>query len=285
MNTRPYRREQVLDRLRQTLRDRRPIVGAGCSSGLITRAAVAAGADLIFVYNTGRSRLMGLRTTGRLNHPNPTTMRMHAEIANVAGEVPIVGGADARDPSYSNLDRLAEAWLTTGFDGLVNFPSANINDDATKSLINQGLSRDSDLVRAARERNLFTAVYSYTEDHTRSLVEAGADVVVPHAGWTTGGQLGAGSNARSLDESCEHVQRLIEAAREVNPRIIALAHGGAIATAVETEYLYAHTDAQGFVGASSIERIPVEQAIVSAVKDYKAISLRNRGEGEGEANG
>ena len=34
-------------------------------------------------------------------------------------------------------------------------------------------------------------------------------------------------------------------------------------------YIYEHTDAVGFLGASSIERIPIEQPLTDAVKDFK----------------
>ena len=58
-------------------------------------------------------------------------------------------------------------------------------------------------------------------------------------------------------------------ARE-NPEVIVLAHGGPISSAEDTRYLYEHTDAQGFLGASSMERIPVEAAIIDAVRAFKA---------------
>ncbi|MBV9579084.1 MAG: phosphoenolpyruvate hydrolase family protein, partial [Chloroflexi bacterium] len=59
-------------------------------------------------------------------------------------------------------------------------------------------------------------------------------------------------------------------ARRENPDVIVLAHGGPISSADDTRYLYAHTDAQGFLGASSMERIPVEAAIVDAVRAFKS---------------
>ena len=41
----------------------------------------------------------------------------------------------------------------------------------------------------------------------------------------------------------------------------------------DVSYVLQRTTAQGFVGASSIERLPVESAIVGAVKAFKKISL------------
>jgi predicted TIM-barrel enzyme len=77
-----------------------------------------------------------------------------------------------------------------------------------------------------------------------------------------------------LAEAAAATQAMILAAREVNPAVIALAHGGPIAEPDEVAYVLTHTDAQGFVGASSMERLPVERAIVKVVQDLKALTLK-----------
>ena len=51
----------------------------------------------------------------------------------------------------------------------------------------------------------------------------------------------------------------MEGAWNVDPDVICLAHGGPFAEPEDTRVLYERTDAQGFVGASSIERIPIEK--------------------------
>ena len=108
-----------------------------------------------------------------------------------------------------------------------------------------GLKRDFEMVEIAREKDYFTICYGYTEEQTVGLAAAGCDVIVPHAGWTTGGLAGAGASALSLDQACEHVQHLIDLARQENPEIICLSHGGPIAGPEDTRYLYEHTDCPG----------------------------------------
>ena len=66
---------------------------------------------------------------------------------------------------------------------------------------------------------------------------------------------------------------MIDAARAVKPDVIALAHGGPMEDPEDVAYVLERTTAQGFVGASSIERLPVETAVVGAVKAFKKISL------------
>jgi predicted TIM-barrel enzyme len=271
--TRSFTRQQILERLRASIAAGKPIVGAGSSSGLIAKSAAAGGADIIIVYNTGRTRLMGLATSHLLNHANPTTLAMYREIANVVRDTPIVGGAEAQDPTYfNNLGRLVDDHRETGYDGLINFPTSFAQPD--RNSVNLGLPLDFEMVRLAREKDYFTICYGYTEEQTQGLAAAGADVVVPHAGWTTGGLAGAGKSAMSLEASCDHVQKLIELARKENPEIICLAHGGPLSSPEDLQYLYDHTEAQGFLGASSAERIPVERAVVETVQAFKSYRPR-----------
>lgn len=271
-----FSRTQILERLRAQLDQGKPIIGAGTSSGLIAKSAEAGGADLIIVYNTGRTRLMGLATSHLLNHANPTTMAMYREIANAVRESPIIGGAEAQDPTYWNdLDRLLDDYQETGFDGLINFPTSFAQPD--RNDVGLGLPLDFEMVAKAREREFFTICYGYTAEQTKGLAAAGADVVVPHAGWTTGGLAGAGKSAMTLEQSCEHVQSLIELARAENPDIICLAHGGPLSSPEDLQYLYDTTDAQGFLGASSAERIPVERAVVETLEQFKSYAPRVAG--------
>ncbi|MFC6357099.1 phosphoenolpyruvate hydrolase family protein [Luethyella okanaganae] len=270
-----FTRTQILDRLREQIAAGKPVIGAGSSSGLIASSAAAGGADIIIVYNTGRTRLMGLPTSHLLNHANPTTLAMYSEISNVVADCPIVGGAEAQDPTYLDLHRLVDDYYETGYDGLINFPTVGPDPvrGADRASVGLGLRRDFEMVKIARDRDYFTICYGYTEEQTIGLAAAGCDVIVPHAGWTTGGLAGAGVSAMTLEASAEHVQNLIQLARKENPDIICLSHGGPISSPDDTGYLYTHTDSQGFLGASSAERIPVERAVIDTVTAFKSRRL------------
>ncbi|QMU97163.1 phosphoenolpyruvate hydrolase family protein [Microbacterium esteraromaticum] len=267
-----FSRTEIIRRLRSEVDAGRPIIGAGCSSGLIARAAVAGGADLVIVYNTGRSRLAGLPTSATGNHANPTTMAMYREIANVVPDVPIVGGAEAADPTYLyDVPRLVDDYVRTGFDGVINFPTTGARNthNPERDAVGLGVHRDYELVAAARAADTFTICYAYTEEQARGVTEAGADAIVPHVGWTTGGFVGAGASALELDAACERVQSFLEVARAVNPDVFVLSHGGPLEGADSTRYLYENTDAQGFLGASSVERLPVEAGIVETIHGFR----------------
>jgi predicted TIM-barrel enzyme len=90
-------------------------------------------------------------------------------------------------------------------------------------------------------------------------------------GLTTKGSIGADTSL-TLEQSAERVQDICNAARDVNPEIIVLCHGGPIAMPEDAEYVLQNTDGvNGFYGASSVERLPVEQALTEHVRRFKAI--------------
>jgi predicted TIM-barrel enzyme len=289
-----YTADEIMKRLRKTIADGRPVVAAGASAGIIAKCAEIGGADLLIVYSTGRSRMMGL-PTWELGHSNPVTLGMYDEIANVADEVPIVGGAEAQDPTSRRLSRLIDDFQSTGFDGIINFPTYGMQDledrsgvdlrgHEDRSSVGLGFGREVELIRLTAERGMFTVAYVHTRAQAQAMAAAGVHVQVPHAGWTTGGIAGAGtSTALTLEQACETVQDLAEVTWQENPDAIVIGHGGPLAAPEDTMYLYEHTDLQGFLGASSIERIPVEQAIVGITRAFKDQHLRSHAAQSGEA--
>ncbi|KAI5395697.1 hypothetical protein KIW84_062031 [Lathyrus oleraceus] len=89
----------------------------------------------------------------------------------------------------------------------------------------------------------------------------------------------------SLDESVVLVQAIADAAHRSNPNIIVLCHGGPISGPEEAEFIMTRTKGvHGFYGASSMERLPVEQAITNAVKQYKYLGLSDTNFGNNDAN-
>jgi predicted TIM-barrel enzyme len=136
-----------------------------------------------------------------------------------------------------------------------------------------GYGLEVDMIRLAHERNLLTAPYVFSDDEATDMAKAGADVLVPHMGLTTGGAIGAAS-AKTLDESVQLVQAMHDAAKRVNPDILVLCHGGPIAEPDDAAYVLANTDGVvGFFGASSMERLPTEVAMTENMRRFKSIPV------------
>lgn len=278
-------RAKILSGLRGTLANGDVIIGAGCSAGIVAKCAELGGADLIVCYSTGKSRIMGLRTEV-IGHSNPRTLEMYDEISNVVNDTPIIAGIEANDQTTYDLGIVIDRFVERGFDGFINFPTVGNHEHVSDfflreyeniaSSLNQpwGFAREVELIRRLRERDIFTMSYVFNAGQAARMVGAGVDVVCAHVGGTAGGLIGF--PADPMEEALANTQRIMEGAWDVDPDVICLAHGGPFAEPEDTRVLYERTDAQGFVGASSIERIPIEKAVMSAVTTFKNHKIRKR---------
>jgi len=137
-----------------------------------------------------------------------------------------------------------------------------------------GYGLEVEMIRLAHQMDLFTTPYAFRVEEARSMAEAGADVVVAHMGLTTKGAIGA-TTSLTLEEAPARVQSIANAAREVNPDVIVLCHGGPISMPEDAEYVLQRTEnVHGFYGASSMERLPTEVAIKEQMEKFKAVRFK-----------
>jgi predicted TIM-barrel enzyme len=129
------------------------------------------------------------------------------------------------------------------------------------------------MIQEAAEQEMLTCPYVFTEKQAREMTEAGADVIVSHMGLTTSGDIGAES-ALDLEEAAGRVQVHHDAAKAVNEDVIVICHGGPIAWPDDAEFVLENTEGVvGFFGASSIERLPTEEAIENQAREFKGIDI------------
>jgi predicted TIM-barrel enzyme len=273
-------REQALERLRAQVRDGRPIVGAGAGTGLSAKCAEAGGADLIIIYNSGRYRMAGRGSLAGLlpyGDANAIVLEMASEVLPVVEATPVLAGVCGTDP-FRLMPVFLRELKEAGFTGIQNFPTVGLIDGTFRQNLEEtGMSYalEVEVVREARQLDLLTCPYVFTPDDARAMAEAGADVLVPHMGLTTGGTIGA-ETARTLDESVELIQAMRDAAVDVAPDVLVLCHGGPIAEPEDAAYVLDRTrGVVGFFGASSMERLPVESALTETVKRFKTIPIHS----------
>jgi predicted TIM-barrel enzyme len=269
-----FKRKEVLQRLKGTVAEGKPILVACCGAGIIAKCAALAGADIIMTACTSKSRLMGLPTFP-MGNTNDDMMALFPEIHNVVKQTPIIASLEAHDPRTMDLNELIERASDVGYAGVLNYPTLSPllghERRLARESVGLGFGREVEMMKIARKMDLFSIAYAFNPDDAKLMAEAGVDCVVAHAG-TTGGGL-AGSKTSPLQEAQQWVQQILDAVKSVDKKILCLAHGGPFATPEDTRYLYEHTDAVGFVGASSIERIPIEKAIKEVVTQFKSIPL------------
>ena len=174
------------------------------------------------------------------------------------------------------MGRFLTQLKSLGFSGVQNFPTVGLIDGVFRQNLEEtgmGYAKEVDLIRQAHRIGFLTTPYVFNVEDARDMATAGADVVVAHMGLTTSGNIGA-LTAKSLDDSVVEVQRIRDAAVQVNPNIIVLCHGGPIATPKDAEYVLSRTSGvHGFFGASSMERLPVEVAIKENAQAFKRLAI------------
>ena len=138
-----------------------------------------------------------------------------------------------------------------------------------------------DMIALASEKDLLTTPYVFSASDAAAMAEAGADVIVCHLGLTTGGSIGA-ETAFPIESCPAMVDEWAGAALEKKSDAIVLVHGGPVSSPEDAAYMMAecrHCD--GFYGASSMERLPAETALVHKTKEFTMIGRGGREGGSG----
>jgi len=276
----PYNRKELIERLRTTLKRGQPIIAAGAGTGISAKFIERGGADLIIIYNSGRFRMAGHGSTcGLMAYGDANAVAMDIgefEVLPVVEEIPVICGVHATDPRRRMWHWLLQV-RDMGFSGVNNFPTHCIVDGVFRQILEEtGMSvkKEFEMVALARKMDLFTIVYVATPDEARAMAEAGADAIIAHVGTTIGGSIGVKGAAITLGEAVKRVQRIIDGARQVRKDIIFLSHGGPISAPEDAAYVNERTDAGGFVGASSLERLGVEESLTNLTRRFKKIPVR-----------
>jgi predicted TIM-barrel enzyme len=272
-------RDEALARLRAQVEQGRPIIGAGAGTGLSAKCAEAGGGDLIIIYNSGRYRMAGRGSLAGLmpyGDANAIVVDMAREVLPVVRDTPVLAGVCGTDP-FRLMPVFLEELRRIGFSGVQNFPTVGLFDGTIRQGLEEtgmGYGLEVEMIRQARDLDLLTCPYVFDPDEARAMAEAGADVLVPHMGLTTKGTIGA-QTAKTLDQAVELVQAVQDAAKEVNPEVLVLCHGGPIAEPEDAAYVLERTSGvAGFFGASSMERLPTEVAMTENMKRFKAIAVK-----------
>ena len=277
-----YSRSEVMDRLRGRLAGNRPIIGAGAGTGISAKFAERGGADLILIYNSGRYRMNGYGSNAGLlpiGDANAIVMDMgERDVLPVVRDTPVIAGVNGTDPTRLMpvfLDKIVAA----GFSGVINFPSHGFIDGQYRQSLEEtgfGYDKEVDMIRMAREKDIFTLAYCYDIDAVGEMTRAGVDVVVAHMGLTTGGSIGAtGDYTKSLDDCVALTGEMMSLARSIRSDVIVLTHGGPIETPQDADSVMSATGAQGFIGASTMERLPTEIAIEQTVRGFTELQLKS----------
>lgn len=273
-----FERQALVEKFQDMVRRRVPIIGGGAGTGLSAKCEEAGGIDLIVIYNSGRYRMAGRGSLAGLmayGNANDIVVEMAHEVLPVVKRTPVLAGVNGTDP-FMLRDKFLRDLKDMGFAGIQNFPTVGLFDGVMRTNLEEtgmGYGLEVDLVRAAHGLDMLTTPYVFSADEAVAMAEAGADLIVPHMGLTTGGAIGA-ETAVKLEDCPAIIEGWAKAARRVRSDIIVLCHGGPIATPDDAAYVLARTEhCHGFYGASSMERLPTETALTAQVAAFKKIGF------------
>jgi predicted TIM-barrel enzyme len=271
-------RAEILKRLQAQVQARKPIVGCGAGTGISAKFAEAGGADIIIIYNSGRYRMAGRGSLAGLmpyGDANGIVVEMAAEVLPVVKNTPVLAGVCGTDP-FRLMPIFLKQLKEMGFSGVQNFPTVGLIDGNFRANLEgtgMGFDKEIEMVRLAREIDLFTSPYVFDTDQAVAMAKAGADQLVAHVGLTTAGSIGA-AVALTLNQAIERVMNIADAGRTVRKDLLVICHGGPFDEPDNVgEALRRMPEIDGFFGASSIERLPTERAIRGQVQAFKNLSL------------
>ena len=216
-----FERAALLERFREMAARGEPIVGGGAGTGLSAKCEEAGGIDLIVIYNSGRYRMAGRGSLAGLmpyGDANAIVLEMAGEVLPVVNRTPVLAGVSGTDP-FRVMDVFLDQLKALGFSGVQNFPTVGLIDGTFRANLEEtGMSYglEVDMIAKARDKDMLTTPYVFSEAEAAAMAKAGADIIVCHLGLTTGGSIGA-QTALKLDDCPARVDAWAEAALQRQP--------------------------------------------------------------------
>jgi predicted TIM-barrel enzyme/DNA-binding NtrC family response regulator len=257
------------------------LVAAAIGTGMAAQAAARGGADFLVALNAGRLRSMGEPSVASLlalRDTNCFVMDFAKAEIRQRTKLPVFVGLAAFDPRL-DFDAMLDEVRAAGFDGVTNFPTVALIDGRFRRFLESagfGMAREIALLRQARARGLATLAYVHTSAEARQMAATGVDIVNIDLGWNTGGTLGVATRM-PIAEAADIAGRMVRAVRTAAPDTLCVVEGGPIVRPEEMDEVCRTAQADGYIGGSTIDRVPLETAIELVTSAFKTMgALRRR---------
>ncbi|MCP3903417.1 MAG: phosphoenolpyruvate hydrolase family protein [Planctomycetes bacterium] len=274
-------RDEVLGRLRRKVDSRVPIFIASAGSGLVAKLLEREGVDCVNTFSGARLRANGMGTMSMMwpiLDSNRQTLDYTEQdiLPAMSGDAFVCACINANDP-LRDMRSVLERLKAMGVPSVSNIgPSisyvdkdSNLYDVLTKSGIT--FQHEIDMLALAREMDLVSIALAFDPEDSLAVVEqARPDIFCFHAGTTKGGLTGFDSG-ETIEETARRTEDVYEAVRSIAPETILIAHGAALETPEDGQYMLSHTSGHGFWTGSSTERIPIEKAVTETARRFASL--------------
>lgn len=274
-------RDAILRKLQAKMAARTPIFIASAGSGLVAKLLERAGADCINTFSGARLRANGMGTMAMMwpiLDSNAQTLAYTEQdiLPALAGEAFVCACLNANDP-LKDMRTVLERLKAMGVPSVSNIgPSIGYVDKDTnlyKVLVKSGITFDHEIemLALAREMEMVTVALAFDlEDSLRVVKRARPDIFCFHAGTTRGGLTGYDSG-ETIEETARRTEVVYAQVRAIHPEVILIAHGAAMETPADAQYMLDHTTGHGIWTGSSTERLPIERAVFEAAQEFASL--------------
>ena len=249
------------------------VVGVTAGSGAVAAISSHGGADFLLAINAARLRNMGAPSIACMLPVRDATRMVDAyadtELLPQV-DVPILVGIncwrDGFDPAA-----LARGILERGFAGVVNFPPSSLYPDTVQrrlEIAGVGFSAELAMLRAAQDEGCVALAYCRTVSQGRQAALARIDNILLNFGWNSGGRLSPRPE-NTLDEVSTISASFSRQVRRIRPEACLLLEGGPVESKDDLETVLRHADIDGYIGGSTVERLPVERSITDRIASFK----------------
>ncbi|WP_291296300.1 phosphoenolpyruvate hydrolase family protein [Elioraea sp.] len=253
------------------------LVGAAIGLGMTARAAADGGADFVLALNAGRFRVMGAPSLAAMlpiSDSNAFTDGFaRSEILDRVA-IPVFFGAAACDPRVDVM-ALVTRIRRIGYRGIANFPTAIHHDGPFRAALEAaglGFAREVEMLRAARGIGLATLGYAKTRAEVDALLDAGVEHLCLNFGWNAGGSMGVPGGV-PLDDAAERARRIFAHVRRIARGTLCLVEGGPIVDPTHMIRVCDASRADGYVGGSTLDRLPLEMSVMQTTSAFKTARL------------
>ena len=254
------------------------LIGAAIGSGSTALAAERGGADFLLAINAGRLRNMGAPSIAcmlPIFEAGPLTEEFARRELLALCHIPVLLGVNVWDETCDPA-AIAARVRQLGFAGAVNFPSCMHFSHAMQQLLSRagrGIEREVEVLRAVQDIGLTSMFYCATRTQARLAADAGMDLVCLNLGWNVGGAVGHRTRS-SLEEVASAAREIGRLIKRIHPGVRFLLEGGPIVTAEDLGRIAALAPIDGYVGGSTIERLPLEVSVADQIDAYRQASRR-----------
>ena len=279
-------RSDIMGRLRAKVEQKLPVFIASAGSGLVAKLLEQAGVDCVNTFSGARLRANGMGTMSMLwpiLDSNKQTLDYTAEdiLPAMTGKAFVCACINANDP-LKDMRVVLEQLKGMGVMSVSNIgPSISYVDKDSniyRVLTSAGITLDNEIemLKLGRGMDMVTVGLAFDEEDSLRLVgEAQPDIFCFHAGTTKGGLKGYDSG-ETIEETAKRTEKANQQLRALKRDIILVAHGAAMETPEDAQYMLDHTTCDGFWTGSSTERIPIEQAVSATARTFAALRFTKR---------